>query len=127
MKLSKKQANPIVFKVFPDYKGRKYFLELVDKVTFYDTNWSGGTRRKYKIIRTDGKQMDFKAPAPWVNPVEGKTFDIAEGIAVVCWSIFCGRDCGVTVYLNPIHQKLFPHINYVKCDFANVSFVKIDR
>jgi len=44
MKLTKKQAWPIVSRVFPEYKGRKFTLEYGDNVTFWDLNWSGGSR-----------------------------------------------------------------------------------
>jgi hypothetical protein len=128
MKISKKQADPIVKLAFPEYKGRKYFVEFTDKVVFYDTNWGGGTRNKYVIVRSDGKKMEFNAPAPWVNPVEGKTFEIPEGVAVVRWAIFCGKDCGVTISLNPDHKmpeqiEQLCEKNYIEACHESASIV----
>jgi CO dehydrogenase/acetyl-CoA synthase delta subunit len=109
MKVSKKVVDEIVKVAFPEYKGKKYNLEFVEKVEFYDTNWSGGTRNKYVVLRADGKQFNFNEPAPWVNNVEGQKFDLNESVVVVCHSYFCGKDCGVTVYACPsVAARLLP-------------------
>ena len=54
MKLTHTQARPIVALAFPDYLGRKFKLEFQYTITFYDTNWSGGTRNQYVCVREDG-------------------------------------------------------------------------
>ena len=51
-----------------------------------------------KLIVTDTDS--FHPPAPWVNPIEGKRVEVPEGVAVVEHSIFCGKDCGITIYVN---------------------------
>lgn len=43
----------------------------------------------------------FSAPAPWINPVEGKTVELSPEVLIVEHSIFCGKDSGITVYVHP--------------------------
>jgi len=100
-KLSRKQAMPILRKTFPNYAGRKITVEFTESVTFYDTNWGGGTKNTYRFIRSDGKTAAFDAPAPSSNPVEGKTIALPPDILVVCHVIFCGKECGIRIYSHP--------------------------
>ena len=101
MKLSTKQASPIVKATFPEYNGRKFRLEFTESVTFYDTNWSGGTRNQYKAVKRDGTIGVQHIPAPWVNMVEGKKFELSPDVLVVEHSHFCGQDMGIRIYAHP--------------------------
>lgn len=104
MKVRKADVWAIVKQVIPEYAGRKFFLNVADRITFSDTNWCGGTRTYYSAVqlREGGRAKSFSAmPAPWNNPLEGQTFAILPGVAVVTRSYFCGHDCGITVYVNP--------------------------
>ena len=103
IKLTTKQAKPIVETVFPNYRGRKFNMNFVEKVMFYDTNWGGGTRNKYAFVASDGRTAVLNAPAPWVNVIEGKVFDLPADVLVVEHTIFCGKDCGITIYAHPCH------------------------
>jgi hypothetical protein len=103
MKLKKAQAWPIVKATFPNYKGRTFHIEFTNKVTFFDTNWGGGSRNSYAAVRSDGKTAKLGVPAPWINPVEGKSIELPEDVLVVEHSIFCGKDCGITIYANTCH------------------------
>jgi hypothetical protein len=104
IKLTTKQAKPIVKLTFPEYHGRKFKLEFTDRITFYDTNWSGGTKNCYAFLRSDGAVRGLTVPAPWVNPVEGKTVEIPKDILVVVHQYFCGMDVGVTIFANPANS-----------------------
>ena len=104
MKLNKAQVKPILEKTFPDYKGRKYSIEFVPTVTFYDTNWGGGTRNVYRFVRSDGAVGCMNIPAPWINVIEGRTVDIPVDVLVVKHAVFCGQDLGITIYANPVHM-----------------------
>lgn len=105
IKLTSKVARPITDQVFPDYKGRKFSVDFTNSVTFFDTNWGGGTRNKYAAIGRDGQKGTFTAPAPWVNPLEGQTIELTPDVIIVEWSIFCGKDLGLTIYAHPDHAK----------------------
>jgi hypothetical protein len=112
MKLTRKQAWPVVGKVFPDYKGRKFKLVFKEEITLYDTNWSGGTRNEYAAVRADGMTGTFHAPAPWANPGEGRTVPVNPGVLILCHSYFCGQDMGITIYAHPSHQPKWLEASY---------------
>jgi hypothetical protein len=100
-KVTRKQVKAIIEQTYPDYNGRKFTVEAAERVTFYDTNWSGGTRSQYVAMTRDGKTGTFTAPAPWVNRLEGQTVDLPEDVIIVKHSIFCGQDCGIRFYVHP--------------------------
>jgi hypothetical protein len=103
LKLTTAQARPFAKAAFPQYKGRKFKLVFTPTVTFYDTNWSGGTRSQYVAIASDGRTALLHVPAPWVNQVEGKTVPLPEDAVIVEHTIFCGQDAGLRIYVNPVH------------------------
>ena len=108
IKINSKQAKPIVERTFPEYKGRKFIVEFCEKVTFHDTNCGGGTVNKYVFVGMN-RELTFNAPAPWNNPVEGKTIDLPENLLIVEHSMFCGKDCGITIYAHPKNApKILP-------------------
>jgi hypothetical protein len=108
MKITK-SSNPIIYNiakhVYPDYKGRKINLEYVDKInTGFYANWSGGSRTYYNFVRLDnGKVLGVPDYAPWKRP-ESEIVEIPNGAACVTHTIFCGHDCGLTVYLPESNQ-----------------------
>ena len=101
-KLRKTDCWHIVRRVFPDYKGRKFRLEITGRVHMYNTNWGGGSRNYYGAVRADGVSRAWlNMPAPWRNPVEGESFELRPDVVVVEHSYFCGRDSGITLYVHP--------------------------
>lgn len=107
--LKKAQASPIVDKVFPHYKGRKFNLVFTEKVLFHDLNWEGGSKNEYAGVREDGTTAKLYAPAPWVNPIEGKEFELPVDVLIVEHTYFCGKDLGITIYAHPSHApKILP-------------------
>jgi len=101
--ITKKQAEQILKATYPNYGGRKIKVEFSNKVYFYDTNWGGGSRNTYVAVRSDGKSAKLNVPAPWVNIVEGTSVELPADVLIVEHSIFCGKDCGITIYANPVH------------------------
>jgi len=104
MKLTKKEAWPVVSQVFPEYRGRKFSLRFTTRVTFSDTNWGGGTRNEYRTVRADGTHGYLSVPAPWANMVEGQTVDLPMTALLIEHAIFCGRDLGIRIYAHPAHM-----------------------
>lgn len=102
-KITRKQASTIIDATFPEYNGRKVRIEFTHFVTFSDTNWGGGSRNSYSAVRSNGVVANLKVPAPWINPVEGMVIELPADVLVVEHSIFCGKDCGITIYANPVH------------------------
>ena len=113
MKISKTKAVREILKAtFPDYKGRKFFLDDSGKVTFYDTNWGGGTRNYYTAVRVaDGLVEALPEMSPWANPVEGKTVDLPEGYILVQRSYFQGVDSGVTLHVKVGGHELLAQVD----------------
>jgi len=107
IKLTTAQARPIVAATFPDYHGRKFFLEFAEEVLLYDTNWSGGTCNKYAAIHADGLTVNLRVPAPWINTVEGTKIPLSVDVLIVEHSYFCGTDCGIRIYAHPSHAPKF--------------------
>lgn len=101
LKLTKKQAWPIVEKVFPEYAGRKFKLVLSEKFTLYNMNWDGGSRNIYGAVKVDGTSALAEVSAPWNNPYDGLSVDLPVDAVVVCHSFFCGQDGGITIYASP--------------------------
>lgn len=100
--LTRKEAAPFIKATFPEYNGRKIKVKFSEKITFYDTNWGGGTRNQYAALKMDGTlSRIITVPAPWINPIEGETAEIPAGILVVEHSIFCGHDLGITIHARP--------------------------
>lgn len=103
--VTRKEVNPIVNGTFPNYKGRKIRVCPSESVTLSDLNWSGGTRSQYRAVTLDGipaGNIDrYNQVAPWLNPVEGLSVAIPQGIVVVEHTMFCGKDIGLRIWTNP--------------------------
>ena len=97
-------VEKLVAAAFPSYKGKKFAIEPVTKLMLRDLNWSGGTRSQYRALSLDGKvlgSMDkWNHVHPADNKAEGAELEIPLGACVVRHSFFCGRDMGLTIYLN---------------------------
>ncbi len=100
-----KDVAQIIATTFPGYRGKTVKVTASETVSLYDLNWSGGSRNQYRTCTIDGQPMGsadrFNAMAPWDNVAEGKSLPIPQGFVCVEHSIFCGKDTGLTVYVNP--------------------------
>ncbi len=107
--MAKNPLRTLALSAFPTYKGRKISANYSGRVTFSDTNWGGGSRNRYVCLDlAKGLKRGLSVPAPWVNPVEGVTAPIPEGMVVAEHTIFCGKDCGVTLYFPTSAAALGP-------------------
>ena len=108
MKVTTKTAPEVIEvakRAFPNYTGRKYSLEVFKGPKRLDSCWDGGSRDTYKVIPlTKSTTGMFKVPengTPFSNDgIICELSDLPEGLALVCHCIFCGRDIGLTVYVN---------------------------
>jgi hypothetical protein len=103
----------IVSATFPDYRGRKIKVLATESETIHDLNWSGGSRSEYRSCTLRGQYIGgadrYNQQAPWANQGEGKSVPIPPGAVLVRHSIFCGKDVGLTIYVNPADMpKLLP-------------------
>jgi len=98
-KVTRKQAKSIIELTFPEYRGRKINVTLTDVVAIYDTNWSGGTRNQYVAVHVSGETNQLTVLAPWMHQIDEVT--IPQDVIVVKHAYFCGKDCGLTIYVHP--------------------------
>ena len=102
IKVKKAEVKPIIEVSFPEYKGRTFKVKLSEFVTFYNTNWDGGSRNQYVAVSmAKGKGQPMPVSAPWANLVEGKRMEIPFGVVVVEHSHYCGKDVGITIHAHP--------------------------
>lgn len=115
MKITTK-THPSIVKiakhVYPDYNGRKFFLEYVSEIDTGDNaNWSGGSKTYYRFVRLDnGNILEVPDFAPWKRP-ENEVVEIPLGAVCVTHTFFLGTDCGLTVYFPKQNETLgIPHV-----------------
>lgn len=105
MKISTSQYPKLVSfmkKIYPEYKGRKFFLETTDSTFDTTSYWDGGTRTYYKFVKYDGTVMTLPETHPFIQHTkENREAQLVQGLVCVKHSIFCGHDCGLTIMLHP--------------------------
>lgn len=96
-----------------NYSGKQFKAIVSETVTIpADAGlWSGGSRETYRVIHLetghDAPAADHNA-SPWDNRRDN-TITLQPGFAVVCHSLFCGKDMGLTFYVHPQNAaKLLP-------------------
>jgi hypothetical protein len=101
-----KDQVPTFLRSIGGYNGRKFRAVVTTEVTFSGTNWEGGSRDRYTLVRladshVGGSFGGSTAPAPWNNPVEGKTVEIPTQHLFAMHTFFQGKDLGLTFYVRP--------------------------
>ena len=111
MKIKTREVKDIVMATFPEYRKREVRIEPRDNVTFYDLNWSGGTKNEYKACHISGatntRKLDMGRPAPWNNPYEGLTIQIPIDCLIIRAGYFCGQESMLTIFVNPANMPKF--------------------
>lgn len=115
MHVKKADIAPLLAATFPQYKGRKFFVQAADAVRLDNLNWDGGSRNAYRAVTISGQRIGngqaFNAAAPWENNAEGQIVPIPAGAVIAREGIYCGRECGITFYINPADMpRLLPMI-----------------
>ena len=102
----------VIGAAFPDYHGRKVVVVAAEWHRVWDF-WDGGSREYTKVVRlSDLKVVDSSSLPESMRQSrdEGNPLSLAitdrplylpPGFAVVVHSIYCGRDAGVTIKVNP--------------------------
>ena len=108
MYLEKQDIAELVKATYPDYTGCKFQIQTAAK--YHLSNyWDGGTKNFAKFAKYENGWKVLDAPETTKNPFNGiahATMDIPKNGLVVEHSIFCGKDLGITVYLNPESEYL---------------------
>lgn len=111
--VSRADVATIVNATFPGYRGRKIRIGAREKISLHDVNWGGGSKNEYRAVTLEGQPLGssakYAAMAPWSHHAEGAILPIPEGACIVEHSIFCGKDIGLRIYVNPADMpKLLP-------------------
>jgi hypothetical protein len=89
------------------YRGNKFKARICESMTVPSNAglWSDGSRNVFYAVRmADGVDVALsdQMAAPWDTSRRDKAIAITPGIVVVCHSMFCGKDRGLTFYLHPL-------------------------
>ena len=102
MKTTDPKIKAIAKHAYPDYKGRKFYVEIWDgKPIDITSYWDGGSRTYFRFVRADGRMLVPPETAPWVQAKENREAVLVPGVALVRHTYFCGHECGITVILHP--------------------------
>jgi len=106
-------VRPIIEATFPAYRGAKVQVRAAETVLLTGLNWSGGSRNRYAACTLDGRASgnagSGNAAPPWRNPVEGAPVAVPAGFVLVQHCMFCGKDLGLRIYVNPSDMpKMLP-------------------
>jgi len=87
---------------FPNYTGKKFSVST-DVPSRIDSYWDGGSRTYYVFYdMTDGKTFNVGSNHPFFEPNKPRELSgLPQGTVLVAHSIFCGKDMGITIYVNP--------------------------
>jgi len=106
-----KDLKPIIQATFPGYKKHNVIVNSTTTVTFGGLNWGGGSRSEYRACTVTGEKIENKinmnAPAPWMNPFEGKTISLPVDAVIVEGGYFCGKVSTLFVNVHPDNLPKF--------------------
>ncbi len=111
IKIKTKDVRAVVNATFPKYRKRTVVIRPTTKVTFFDLNWSGGTKADYRACTVAGdpleRKHDMGMAAPWNNPFEGKEIDLPKDVIIVEGGYFCGKDRQLYLHVHPDNMPKF--------------------
>ena len=93
----------IVKAAYPDYKGKKFRLEVTDKPINVKGSWSDGSRTYYTFVCLDTcKVYQMPAQSQFDKQIPGADKVVLQsGIVCVEHHISCGKDMGITIVARP--------------------------
>jgi hypothetical protein len=90
-------------KVYPDYTGKKFQVE-VKEIINVRSYWEGGSRSFFRFIKLADPNQCINVPAQsaFDTPIiDGDKVPLVPGLACVEHAIFLGKDCGITIHVHP--------------------------
>ena len=83
-------------------KSRKFRIVQSAHYTM-ENYWDGGTRVYAQALDLATGRLSgaCDASANPFNSIAHSTFEIPAGVGILCHSFFCGKDCGITLYVAP--------------------------
>jgi len=105
------EVQEIAHIAFPDYRGKKFKIDMFTGPMNLISNWDGGSRNSYVIVNmATGKTSEIpESGTPQSHPGGAKLDKLPQGFAIVKHTIFSGKDLGITIYVNSENMaKLLP-------------------
>jgi len=96
-----KSVKHIIQATFPDYKGRKFFLQPKERAPKdLRSYWDEGSRTYYAFYNLDTQEVlhvhsnhpMFEANQP------SKLRELPTHVVLATYAVYCGREAGVTLY-----------------------------
>lgn len=106
---ARKSVDLIVKATFPDYKGRKVFVQPGDTCPKdLRSYWDEGSRSYYAFYNLDTKEvLHVHSNHPMFEPNQpSRLRELPDHVVLVSHTISCGRDCGVTLYSNGVMKQV---------------------
>jgi len=97
-----KFIDKIISKTFPEYKGRK--IKICTTIpTRLNSYWEGGSRNFYCFYEIDTeKTFSVNSNHPYFEKDSPRQLSkLPSNVLLVSHVIFCGKDMGITIYVNP--------------------------
>jgi hypothetical protein len=92
----------LMTKIYPDYKGRKFYLEITSEEFDTTSYWDEGSRTYFIFVKSNGETLHLPETHPFYQTTkENRIAKLSPGIACVKHAFFCGFDCGLTLMLHP--------------------------
>ena len=99
-------SNQVPATIRGNYTG-KHFRAIVTDSVFIPADaglWSGGSRTTYRAVNLETgatRAASDNMSAPWNSSRKDSRVDLRDGLAIVSHVYFCGKDLGLTIYVNP--------------------------
>jgi len=102
-KVSKRDVESVTTVAFPEYNGRRFKLEISTNVMLANLHWDGGTKSVFRAVRLSDNAVAevLTSSAPWNCKINGSYVELPEGTVIVEHAVFCGKDMGLRIYVNP--------------------------
>lgn len=100
------ESNQIPATIRGGYTG-KHFRAIVTDSVFIPADaglWSGGSRTTYRAINLEtgeSRAASNDMASPWDSSRKDSRVELRDGLAIVSHVYFCGKDLGLTIYVNP--------------------------
>jgi len=113
IKTNAEEVKRVVKAAFPSYNGRKISIST-NIPSRLDSYWDGGSRDYYAFVQLSTlKAVELPTNHPFFE--KDKPRDLSAlplGMAIVRHSIFCGKDVGCAVFVNPqdLNPKYLPSV-----------------
>jgi hypothetical protein len=92
-----------IARCFPDWKGKKVYTRVGTYPSRLDSYWDGGSRDRFAFFNTVTREvLSVHSNHPWFEADQPNTLrTLPSHILLLCHSIFCGKEGGITIYANP--------------------------